>query len=128
MSAQRAGATRWRRRFAITYPLQPYRFLPILLNLPRSRAMSPLIPGVEQCPLNSPQLAIRLGTFLVSRRASLMPLPGTEGASGVLAEAFMEMRLTDKERSRMQGMVKRPRSRKQFYRAEALLALDEGRP
>jgi hypothetical protein len=57
-----------------------------------------------------------------------MPLSGTEAAGGVLGEAFMEMRLTDKERSRMQGMVKRPRSRKQLYRAEALLALDEGRP
>jgi len=40
----------------------------------------------------------------------------------------MEIRLTEKERSRMQGMAKRPRSRKQLYRAEVLLALDEGRP
>ena len=40
----------------------------------------------------------------------------------------MEIRLTDSERSRMRGMVKRPRSRKQLYRAEALLALHEGRP
>ena len=40
----------------------------------------------------------------------------------------MEIRLTDAERGRLRGMVKRPRSRKQLYRAEALLALDEGRP
>ena len=40
----------------------------------------------------------------------------------------MEIRLTETERSRLRGMVKRPRSRKQLYRAEALLALDEGRP
>lgn len=40
----------------------------------------------------------------------------------------MEIRLTEMERSRMRGMVKRPRSRKQLYRAEVLLALDEGRP
>ena len=40
----------------------------------------------------------------------------------------MEIRLTEAERSRMLGMVKRPRSRKQLHRAEALLALDEGRP
>ena len=40
----------------------------------------------------------------------------------------MEIRLTEAERSRLRGMVKRPRSRKQLYRAEALLALDEGRP
>ncbi len=36
--------------------------------------------------------------------------------------------LTEKERSRLQGMTRRPRSRKQLYRAEALLALDEGQP
>jgi transposase len=40
----------------------------------------------------------------------------------------MEIRLTDSERSRLRSMVKRPRSRKQLYRAEALLELDEGRP
>lgn len=40
----------------------------------------------------------------------------------------MEIRLTEKERSRLQAMVKRPRSRKQLYRAEVFLALDEGRP
>lgn len=40
----------------------------------------------------------------------------------------MDFRLTEAERSRMRGMVRRPRSRKQLYRAEALLALDEGRP
>ena len=40
----------------------------------------------------------------------------------------MEVRLTDAERSRIRSMVKRPRSRKQLYRAEALLALAEGRP
>jgi transposase len=39
----------------------------------------------------------------------------------------MEIRLTDAERSRMRGMVKRPRSRRQLYHAEALLELDEGR-
>jgi transposase len=38
------------------------------------------------------------------------------------------IRLTEAERSRLQGMARRPRSRKQLYRAEALLALDEGRP
>jgi hypothetical protein len=40
----------------------------------------------------------------------------------------MSVRLTAGERSRLQGMVRRPRSRKQLYRAEVLLALDEGRP
>ncbi len=40
----------------------------------------------------------------------------------------MAFHLTDAERSRMRSMVKRPRSRKQLYRAEALLALDEGQP
>ena len=40
----------------------------------------------------------------------------------------MELRLTEIERSRLRGMVKRPRSRKQLYRAECLLALDAGRP
>ena len=40
----------------------------------------------------------------------------------------MELRLTEMERSRLRGMVKRPRSRKQLYRAECLLALDAGRP
>lgn len=40
----------------------------------------------------------------------------------------MEIRLTETDRSRLRGMVKRPRSRKQLYRAEVLLALDEGRP
>jgi len=40
----------------------------------------------------------------------------------------MSIQLTEAERSRLRGMVKRPRSRKQLYRAEALLALDEGQP
>lgn len=40
----------------------------------------------------------------------------------------MEIRLTEKERGRLRGMVRRPSSRKQLYRAEALLELDEGRP
>ena len=40
----------------------------------------------------------------------------------------MSIRLTDSERSRLRGMARRPRSRKQLYRAEALLALDEGQP
>ena len=40
----------------------------------------------------------------------------------------MAFHLTDTERSRMRNMVKRPRSRKQLYRAEALLAIDEGQP
>jgi transposase len=40
----------------------------------------------------------------------------------------MTIRLNDAERSRLQGMARRPRSRKQLYRAEALLALDDGRP
>ncbi|WP_435015470.1 hypothetical protein TA3x_003010 [Tundrisphaera sp. TA3] len=41
---------------------------------------------------------------------------------------MMSFRLTEKQRSRLRGMVRRPRSRKQLHRAEALLALDEGRP
>lgn len=40
----------------------------------------------------------------------------------------MTIQLTEAERSRLRGMARRPRSRKQLYRAEALLALDEGRP
>ena len=40
----------------------------------------------------------------------------------------MTIRLTEAERSRVRGMARRPRSRKQLYRGEALLALDEGRP
>jgi hypothetical protein len=40
----------------------------------------------------------------------------------------MALHLTGKERSRIQGMVRRPRNRKQLYRAEALLALADGRP
>ncbi len=40
----------------------------------------------------------------------------------------MSVRLSEAERSRLHGMVKRPRSRKQLYRAEALLALDGGQP
>ncbi len=40
----------------------------------------------------------------------------------------MSIRLTEAERARLRGMVKRPRSRKQLHRAEALLALDEGQP
>jgi transposase len=40
----------------------------------------------------------------------------------------MAIRLTESERSRVRGMAKRPRSRKQLYRAEALLALDQGQP
>jgi hypothetical protein len=53
---------------------------------------------------------------------------GTKNARGYDSEGAMEIRLTDSERSRMRSMVKRPRSRKQLYRAEALLELDEGRP
>src|SRR3954447_10273711 len=51
---------------------------------------------------------------------------GDAGCHG--GEGPMEIRLTESERSRLRGMVKRPRSRKQLYRAEVLLALDEGRP
>ena len=40
----------------------------------------------------------------------------------------MAIQLTETERSRLRGMARRPRTRKQLYRAEALLALDEGRP
>ncbi|WP_165250153.1 helix-turn-helix domain-containing protein [Paludisphaera soli] len=40
----------------------------------------------------------------------------------------MTIRLSEAERSRIRGMVARPRSRRQKYRAEALLELDEGRP
>jgi hypothetical protein len=40
----------------------------------------------------------------------------------------MDIHLTESERSRLRGMVKRPRSRKQLYRAESLLALADGRP
>jgi len=40
----------------------------------------------------------------------------------------MDISLKDAERSRLRGMVRRPRSRKQLYRAEALLALDAGEP
>lgn len=40
----------------------------------------------------------------------------------------MTISMTEGERSRLRGMVRRPRSRKQLYRAEALLALAEGRP
>jgi transposase len=39
----------------------------------------------------------------------------------------MEFRLKESVRSRMRGMTRRPRSRRQLYRAEALLELDEGR-
>ena len=45
-----------------------------------------------------------------------------------MAGSGMEVRLTESERSRLRGMVKRPWSRKQRYRAECLLALDAGRP
>ena len=38
----------------------------------------------------------------------------------------MSVILSETERSRLRRMVKRPRSRKQLYRAQALLALDEG--
>ncbi len=40
----------------------------------------------------------------------------------------MAIELTETERSRLRRMVKRPRSRKQYYRAQGLLALGEGRP
>jgi hypothetical protein len=40
----------------------------------------------------------------------------------------MVVTLTEKDRSRLQGMIRRPRSRKQYFRARALLALDDGRP
>ena len=36
--------------------------------------------------------------------------------------------LTESERDRLRAMARRPRSRKQLYRAEVLLELDEGRP
>ena len=39
----------------------------------------------------------------------------------------MEFRLKATTRERLRGMARRPRSRKQLYRAEALLELDEGR-
>jgi len=40
----------------------------------------------------------------------------------------MSVRISEKERSRLLGMIRRPRSRKQYYRARALLALDDGQP
>mgnify|MGYP001435496342 CR=1 FL=1 len=40
----------------------------------------------------------------------------------------MKIQLKASVRKRLQGMTRRPRSRKQLYRAEALLELDEGRP
>ncbi|WP_337176669.1 helix-turn-helix domain-containing protein [Paludisphaera sp.] len=40
----------------------------------------------------------------------------------------MDFRLKGSARDRLRSMAKRPRSRKQLYRAEALLELDEGRP
>jgi transposase len=40
----------------------------------------------------------------------------------------MNLSLTENERARLQGMARRPRSRKQLYRSEALLALAEGQP
>ncbi|QDV35226.1 COG3415 family protein [Tautonia plasticadhaerens] len=36
------------------------------------------------------------------------------------------IRLTERERERLQGMSRRPRSKKQGYRSRALLALDGG--
>jgi transposase len=36
--------------------------------------------------------------------------------------------LTEPERTRLRGFIRRPRSRKQLYRAEALIALDDGQP
>jgi transposase len=38
----------------------------------------------------------------------------------------MTIRLTDSERSRIEAMARRARTRRQLYRAEALLALAEG--
>jgi hypothetical protein len=43
-------------------------------------------------------------------------------------DEVMALHLSEKERSRLRGMIRRPRSRKQYYRARALLALDEGQP
>ncbi len=40
----------------------------------------------------------------------------------------MSVQLSETERSRLRGMARRPRSRKQYYRARALLDLDAGRP
>ena len=40
----------------------------------------------------------------------------------------MDVSLTEAERGRLRAMARRPQSRKQLYRAEALLELDEGRP
>lgn len=40
----------------------------------------------------------------------------------------MSIALTDTERARIRRIARKPRSRKQLYRAEALLALDEGHP
>src|SRR3954468_22205995 len=51
------------------------------------------------------------------------------GSRPIPARHFlMSMRLTESERSRLRGEGRRPRSRKQLYRAEALLSLDEGHP
>jgi hypothetical protein len=36
--------------------------------------------------------------------------------------------LTEPERARLRGMIRRPRSRKQLYRAEAIIAIDDGQP
>src|SRR5262249_53087298 len=60
--------------------------------------------------------------------ASLIPFAGHRSCKGRYREGVMELRLTKMERSRLRGMVKRARSRKQLYRAECLLALDAGRP
>jgi hypothetical protein len=57
-----------------------------------------------------------------------MPFAGHWICKGRYREGVMELRLTEMERSRLRGIVKRPRSRKQLYRAECLLALDAGRP
>lgn len=40
----------------------------------------------------------------------------------------MELHITDAEQARIRSIIRRPRSRKQLYRAEALIALSEGRP
>jgi hypothetical protein len=54
--------------------------------------------------------------------------PGDRRSGRGRGAGAMAIRLTEAERSRLRGMARRPRSRKQLYRAEALLTLDEGQP
>ena len=66
------------------------------------------------------------------RRRMFLPIDGRRGEGQVATvpegKQSMLIRLTEAERSRLRGVVRRPRSRKQLYRAEALLELDDGRP